>query len=113
MIDARTPRGPPMTRANMRANGVRAVIAACEACGHSADVNVDALAETIVVPEVGGACASANAAGTGSMSGRRGTRAATRGAGKEDRKRFQKLKGFRNHTFRTRAGGHLCGANAR
>ena len=53
MIDARTPRGPPMTRANMRANGVRAVIAACEACGHSADVNVDPLAETIVVPEVG------------------------------------------------------------
>jgi hypothetical protein len=45
--------GPPMTLANMRQNGVRVVIARCEACGHVADVNVDALAETIIVPEVG------------------------------------------------------------
>jgi len=37
--------GPPMTLANMRANGVRAVIATCEACNHKADVNVDALPE--------------------------------------------------------------------
>ena len=35
-----------MTLANMRENGVRAVSAACEACSHSADVNVDALPET-------------------------------------------------------------------
>jgi hypothetical protein len=35
--------GPPMTLANMRSNSVRAVIATCEACGHKADVNVDAL----------------------------------------------------------------------
>ena len=35
--------GPPMTLANMRLNGVRAVIATCEACRHKADVNVDAL----------------------------------------------------------------------
>jgi hypothetical protein len=42
-----------MTLANMRHNGVRAVIARCEACGHAADVNVDGLAETIVVPKVG------------------------------------------------------------
>jgi hypothetical protein len=27
------------------------VIATCEACGHKADVNVDALPETIVVPK--------------------------------------------------------------
>jgi ABC-type hemin transport system substrate-binding protein len=46
--------GPPMTLANMRQNGVRAVIASCEACGHAADVNVDSLAETIAVPKVGG-----------------------------------------------------------
>ena len=26
--------GPPMTLANMRENGVRAVTATCEACGH-------------------------------------------------------------------------------
>jgi hypothetical protein len=36
--------GPPMSLANMRANGVRAVTATCEACGREADVNVDALA---------------------------------------------------------------------
>ena len=44
--------GPPMALANMRQNGVRAVIATC-ACGHKADVNVVALPETIFVPEVG------------------------------------------------------------
>lgn len=42
-----------MTLANMRASGVRAVIASCEACGHAADVNVDGLVETILVPKVG------------------------------------------------------------
>jgi hypothetical protein len=34
--------GPPMTLANMRSNGVRAVTTTCEACGHKADVMVDA-----------------------------------------------------------------------
>ena len=48
-----TPPGPPMTLANMRMNGVRAVIATCEACGHTADVNVDALPERVTVPEAG------------------------------------------------------------
>jgi len=43
--------GPPMTLANMRANGVRAVTATCEACGHKADVNVDALPETVDGPK--------------------------------------------------------------
>jgi rRNA maturation protein Nop10 len=42
-----------MTLANMRQNGVRLVWAKCEACGHQADVNVDALAETLVIPKVG------------------------------------------------------------
>ena len=45
--------GPPMTLANMRENGVRAVIATCEACAHEADVNVDALAESVHVPKAG------------------------------------------------------------
>jgi hypothetical protein len=36
----------PMTIANMRRNGLHAVIAACQACGHKADVNVDGLPET-------------------------------------------------------------------
>jgi hypothetical protein len=49
----KTPPGPPMTLANMRMNGVRAVIATCEACGHTADVNVDALPERVTVPEAG------------------------------------------------------------
>jgi len=42
-----------MNLRNMRQNGVRAVIAACQACGHKADVNVDALPETVIVPNVG------------------------------------------------------------
>jgi DNA-directed RNA polymerase subunit RPC12/RpoP len=50
---AREKPGPPMTLGNMRKNGVRAVIANCQACGHKADVNVDALRETIFVPETG------------------------------------------------------------
>jgi recombinational DNA repair protein (RecF pathway) len=45
--------GPPMTLANMRQNGVRAVIASCANCGRSADVNVDLLPETMTVPEAG------------------------------------------------------------
>jgi DNA-directed RNA polymerase subunit RPC12/RpoP len=40
-----------MTLENMRTNGVHAVTATCEACGHKADVNVDAVPGTIVVPE--------------------------------------------------------------
>jgi DNA-directed RNA polymerase subunit RPC12/RpoP len=42
-----------MSLANMRANGVYSVIATCEACGHKADLNVDALPETTFVPEAG------------------------------------------------------------
>jgi hypothetical protein len=49
----RTNPGPPMTLANMRQNGVRAVTATCEACGREADVNVDALPETVTVPKAG------------------------------------------------------------
>jgi hypothetical protein len=39
-----------MTLANMRQHGVRANSATC---GHEADVNVDALLETLAVPKVG------------------------------------------------------------
>ena len=45
--------GQPMTLANMRQNGVRMVTATCEVCGRQADVNVDALPETLTVPEAG------------------------------------------------------------
>ena len=43
-----------MTLSHMRRNGVRAVIATCQTCEHKADVNVDALAETVIVPNAGG-----------------------------------------------------------
>jgi DNA-directed RNA polymerase subunit RPC12/RpoP len=43
--------GPPMTLANMRANGVRMVTASCANCGRQADINVDALPETLTVPK--------------------------------------------------------------
>jgi hypothetical protein len=43
--------GPPMTLANMRLNGVRAVTATCEVCRRKADVNVDALPESVTVPK--------------------------------------------------------------
>jgi hypothetical protein len=42
--------GPPVTLANMRKNGVRAVTATCEAYNHQADVSVDSLPETVTVP---------------------------------------------------------------
>ena len=42
-----------MTLASMRLNGVRSVTATCQACAHQADVNVDALPETLTVPEAG------------------------------------------------------------
>jgi hypothetical protein len=48
----RAPAGPPMSLANMRANGVRAVTAQCEACNHQADVSVDTLPENVHVPQV-------------------------------------------------------------
>ena len=42
-----------MSLANMRQNGVRIVTASCANCGRSADVNIDALPETLTVPEAG------------------------------------------------------------
>jgi hypothetical protein len=54
-----------MTLENMRINGVRAVIATCEACGHKADVNV-ALPENVTVPEKADAFGAASAEGSGS-----------------------------------------------
>jgi len=43
----------PMTLANMRGNGVRWLIATCLDCRHSADVDADALAGEVYVPEAG------------------------------------------------------------
>ena len=52
-MDMRKNFAPPMSLANMRANGVYSVSAVCETCGHESAVNVDALPETTFVPEVG------------------------------------------------------------
>jgi hypothetical protein len=49
----RAPPGPPMSLANMRQNGVRAVTAQCQACNHQADINVDELPESVHVSQVG------------------------------------------------------------
>ena len=42
-----------MTLANMRQNGVRALIATCRACARETDVNVDALPGDVYVPTAG------------------------------------------------------------
>ena len=42
-----------MTLGNIRQNGVRMVTASCANCGHSADVNVDALPKSLYIPEAG------------------------------------------------------------
>jgi hypothetical protein len=52
-MTTRSKPGPPMTLANMRQNSVRAVTATCEACKREADINVDALPESVHVPEAG------------------------------------------------------------
>jgi hypothetical protein len=53
---------------------------ATSACGQAADLNVDALAETVAVPDVGRACAVARAAGSGSTLAQHGTQHAIGGA---------------------------------
>jgi hypothetical protein len=49
MLSARY-RGPPMTLANMRAQGVRSLAVTCELCHHDAVVNVDAFDDAVPVP---------------------------------------------------------------
>jgi hypothetical protein len=46
-------RGPPMTLANMRANGVRSLSVTCEVCHHEALMNVDAFDDAIPVAAFG------------------------------------------------------------
>jgi hypothetical protein len=46
-------RGPPMTLANMRENGVRSLSVTCQLCHHEALLNVDALDDLIPVPAFG------------------------------------------------------------
>lgn len=42
----------PMDLSNLRENGARSVEARCEACGHEAIVNCDALPADLPVPDV-------------------------------------------------------------
>jgi hypothetical protein len=46
-------RGPPMTLANMRVNGVRSLSVTCEVCHHEAVMNVDRFGNAIPVPAFG------------------------------------------------------------
>ena len=46
-------RGPPMTLANMRHNGVRSLSIRCELCHHEAVLNVDGYDEDVAVPSFG------------------------------------------------------------
>ena len=68
-----------MTLANMRQNGVRMVWAKCEACGHQADMNVDALAETLWFPRWVNGCAAVAAEASTSIPNPLGIRGETHG----------------------------------
>jgi hypothetical protein len=46
-------RGPPMTLANMRDNGVRSLRVVCPLCHHEAVVNVDGFGPDVPVPAFG------------------------------------------------------------
>ena len=46
-------RGPPMTLANMRHNGVRSLWVVCTVCHHEAVMNVDAYVDEVTVPSFG------------------------------------------------------------
>ena len=46
-------RGPAMTLANMRANGIRALAVSCTICRHAALLNVDRFADSVPVPAFG------------------------------------------------------------
>jgi hypothetical protein len=43
-------RGPPMTLANMRAQGVRSLWVVCELCHHEGVLNVDGYGDGVPVP---------------------------------------------------------------
>ena len=45
-------RGPPMTLANMRAQGVRSLWVVCDLCHHDAVLNVDAFDDAVPVPSL-------------------------------------------------------------
>jgi hypothetical protein len=46
-------RGPPMTLASMRANGVCSLLVSCELCHHKAVMNVDTFDDATPVPAFG------------------------------------------------------------
>jgi hypothetical protein len=46
-------RGPPMTLANMRAQGVHSLAVTCELCRHAAVLSADTWADDVPVPSFG------------------------------------------------------------
>ena len=74
---ARGKPGPPMTLANMRLNGVHMVTATCEAYGREADINVDALPESMHAPHVGRRLRCSNCGGKRVWTNPRGIREPT------------------------------------
>ena len=46
-------RGPPMTLANKRAQGVRSLWVVCDLCHHDAVLNVDRFGDDVSVPAFG------------------------------------------------------------
>ena len=46
-------RGPPMTLANVRENGVRSLSVTCELCRHAALINADAFDDAMPLPAFG------------------------------------------------------------
>jgi hypothetical protein len=46
-------RGPPMTLANTRAQGVRSLWVVCDLCHHDAVLNVDRFGDDVSVPAFG------------------------------------------------------------
>jgi hypothetical protein len=71
-----------MALANMRQNGVRMIWGKCEACGHQADVNVETLAETLVVPKVGQRLRCSRCGASRSTPGPLGIQVETHGGGR-------------------------------
>jgi hypothetical protein len=65
-------RGPPMTLANMRENGVRSLSVTCELCHHDAVMNVDAFGDAVPVLRSGLAWSAPSAASSAHSPGRFG-----------------------------------------
>jgi len=73
-------RGPPMTLANMRAQGVRSLWVVCDLCDHEAVLNVDDYGDAVPVPALGPRMCAPPAESWARMRGRIGRSARRRRA---------------------------------